>query len=98
MQASLAKQHSNNRKVTLEKKYQETMDQIKDKSFGIREKLSKLKRSNTFNRKVVNCEADKTKTVMNQLKNVTEMLSYETVKVRAEFGALKDMFPDNELQ
>lgn len=65
MQASLAKQNSNNRKVTLEKKYQETMDQIKDKSFGIREKLSKLKRSNTFNRKVVNCEADKTKTVMN---------------------------------
>lgn len=71
LQATLAKQCCNNRKVTYEKKYQETMDRIREKAFTIREKLDALKKSRIPNRKVLHHDSDRGQKAVNELMQVT---------------------------
>ncbi len=59
------------------------MDKIREKSYEIREKLAQLKKEKGSNRLVINNENDKTNTATKELKQATEMLSHETLKLRA---------------
>lgn len=74
VQATLSKQYCNSRKTHFDKKYQEILQNIRERGFNIREKIAKFKRQGIANSYVTNASNEKTKTVIVNLQKATEQL------------------------
>jgi len=76
LHTAFSKHFYNNRKVQFEKQYQANLESIQEKSSSIREKVAQLKKKKLNNCVVTNKTNEKTKTLLVNLKEVTEILSH----------------------
>lgn len=75
MKATFSKQFPKRRQTLHESKYQQIIDGIREKSFGIREKLSRLRGYQTGKNKLVGSDNWRAREATASLKEVTELLS-----------------------
>ena len=89
---NMARENFNGRRSAHEKDYQRCIEEIREKSMSIREKIVRMRKFEKSKRNVVVNEGQNIQKARSEFKHLNESLAHETLKLKSELSTIEEMF------